>query len=80
MITVYTKTGCGQCIATIRDLTRRGITHQTVDLEGNPTARWHVTADLGLSSAPAIEVTDRRGNFRDAWAGYRPDKIANLAA
>ena len=72
-ITVYSKTACVQCNATYRALDSKGISYTVVDLEQHPEAVDEFKA-RGLMQAPVV-VTDT-----DAWAGFRPDKIATLAA
>ena len=72
-ITVYTKPQCVQCGATIKALDKAGITYELVDLTTDIDARDYVMA-LGHLQAPVV-VTDT-----DHWAGFRPDRIKNLAA
>lgn len=71
-ITVYTKTDCVQCDATIRALNKAGLDYRTVDLTIDADALDYVRA-LGHCQAPVI-VTDN-----DNWAGHRPDRIKALA-
>ena len=72
-ITVYTKPQCVQCGATIKALDKAGITYELVDLTTDTDARDYIMA-LGHLQAPVV-VTDT-----DHWAGFRPDRIKNLAA
>lgn len=72
-ITVYTKPRCVQCGATIKALDKAGITYELVDLTTDTDARDYIMA-LGHLQAPVI-VTET-----DHWAGFRPDRIKNLAA
>lgn len=71
-ITVYTKPQCVQCGATIKALDKAGIAYELVDLATDTDARDYVMA-LGYLQAPVV-VTPT-----DHWAGFRPDRIANLA-
>lgn len=73
MITVYTKPSCVQCTATFRALDARGLEYRSVDLSQDPGALDVVKA-MGYMQAPVV-VTDN-----DHWSGFRPDKIATLAA
>lgn len=73
MITVYTKPSCVQCNATFRALDARGLEYRSVDLSEDPNALDVVKA-MGYMQAPVV-VTDN-----DHWSGFRPDKIATLAA
>jgi glutaredoxin-like protein NrdH len=71
-ITVYTKPGCPQCIATLRALDRVGLACDTVDLTDDTEARDY-TLSLGYLQAPVVIAGGHH------WSGYRPDRIANLA-
>lgn len=72
MIVVYSKPACVQCVATARELERRGIPYKYVDLTQD-SAALNVVQNLGYRQVPVV-VT---GN--DHWSGFRPDKIALLA-
>ena len=72
-IPVYTKPQCVQCGATIKALDKAGISYELVDITADAAARDYVMA-LGHLQAPVV-VTDT-----DHWAGFRPDRIKNLAA
>lgn len=70
-ITVYTKPECIQCDATKRELMRRGITYNTVDLTKSAEALEKVK-QLGYRQTPVV-VTPT-----DHWSGFRPDKLKAL--
>ncbi|GAA4671909.1 glutaredoxin-like protein NrdH [Frondihabitans cladoniiphilus] len=72
-ITVYSKPSCVQCTATYRALDNKGIEYEVFDVSVDEKALETVKA-LGYLQAPVI-VTDE-----DHWSGFRPDKIAGLAA
>ena len=72
-ITVYTKPSCVQCTATYRALDNKGIEYEVFDVSVDEKALVTVKA-LGYLQAPVV-VTDE-----DHWSGFRPDKIAGLAA
>ncbi len=72
-ITVYTKPSCVQCNATYRALDAKGIEYEVHDVSEDAVALEQVKA-LGYLQAPVV-VTDE-----DNWSGFRPDKIAELAA
>ncbi|KQQ26801.1 MULTISPECIES: glutaredoxin-like protein NrdH [unclassified Frondihabitans] len=72
-ITVYTKPSCVQCTATYRALDNKGIEYEIFDVSVDEKALETVKA-LGYLQAPVV-VTDE-----DHWSGFRPDKIAGLAA
>lgn len=71
MIKVYTKPSCVQCNATYRDLDKRGIEFQKIDISRDVEALEY-TKSLGYMQAPVV-VTEN-----DHWSGYRPDKISEL--
>ncbi|WP_431031182.1 glutaredoxin-like protein NrdH [Plantibacter sp. RU18] len=72
-ITIYTKPSCVQCTASYRALDSAGVDYAVVDLSVDHAA-VDLVKDLGYLQAPVI-VTDV-----DHWSGFRPDKIATLAA
>lgn len=72
MITVYSKPACVQCSATTRELDRKGIPHEYIDLMEDSDAMDKVRA-LGYMQVPVVVAGD------DHWAGFRPDKIGQLA-
>ena len=72
-ITVYTKPQCVQCGATIKALDKAGLEYTLVDITADAAARDYVMA-LGHLQAPVVATAD------DHWAGFRPDRIKNLAA
>jgi glutaredoxin-like protein NrdH len=72
-VTLFTAPSCVQCTATKRALDQRGITYDVVDISQDLEARDRFVA-MGHRSAPVVVVGD------DNWSGFRPDKIAALAA
>ncbi|MFC9840662.1 glutaredoxin-like protein NrdH [Rhodococcus sp. NPDC127530] len=72
-VTVYTKPDCVQCNATYRALDKEGIDYSIVDLTENPSSRDRVMG-LGYLQAPVVVAGDQH------WSGFRPDRIAALAA
>lgn len=72
-ITVYTKPSCVQCTATYRALDGKGIAYETVDVSVDEQALETVKA-LGYLQAPVVVAEGEH------WSGFRPDKIAELAA
>jgi glutaredoxin-like protein NrdH len=71
-VTVFTKPSCTQCNATYRALDKKGIAYNTVDISADEEALTRLKA-LGFGSAPVVETPT------DSWAGFRPDKIEELA-
>lgn len=72
MITVYSKPACVQCTATTREMDKKGIEYQYVDLTEDDAA-METVANMGYRQAPVVVAGD------DHWAGFRPDKIGALA-
>ena len=72
-ITVYHKPACVQCEATMRQLEKRGLSYDAVDLTQDEEAFWRCAA-AGYRSAPIIAIGDQL-----SWSGFRPDLIDALA-
>ncbi|MBS3180012.1 MULTISPECIES: glutaredoxin-like protein NrdH [unclassified Pseudoclavibacter] len=72
-IAVYSKPSCVQCTATYRALDKAGIEYEIFDVSTDDKALQTVK-ELGYMQAPVVIAGD------DHWSGFRPDKIAGLAA
>lgn len=77
-VEVYSKPACPQCNATHKALDKLKLAHPDldvvhVDLTLDPAAAAMVK-ELGYSSAPVVIAG------ADHWSGFRPDRIAKLAA
>jgi len=72
-VKVMTRPSCVQCTATYRALDAKGIEYDVIDLSQDEAALEEAKA-LGYLQAPVV-ITDE-----DHWAGFRPDKIDELAA
>ncbi|WP_052372157.1 glutaredoxin family protein [Nocardia otitidiscaviarum] len=70
-IVLYSKPGCGQCVATAKALTARGIPFVKVDVSVDANAAARVR-DLGYRSLPVVVVGDMH------WSGFQLDKIQQL--
>lgn len=75
IVKVYTKPACMQCEMTKTVLKAKGIEFELVDVTINEAALEYVTEELGYSAAPVVVVDDQLH-----WAGFQPDRIAQLAA
>jgi glutaredoxin-like protein NrdH len=73
MITVYTKPSCVQCDATKRMMDKLKIKYSSVDVTVD-TEAFEMLLDKGFKSVPVVVTDD------DAWAGFNPDKISELAS
>lgn len=72
-VTVYSTPSCVQCKQTYRELEKRGITYNVVDLASDDAAMSRMKG-LGYAQAPVVEAGE------EMWAGFRPDLIRKLAA
>lgn len=72
-ITVYSKPACVQCDATYRALDKRGLDYTVVDISQDAEA-LDMVRSLGYMQAPVVVADDTH------WSGFRPDRIAALAA
>ena len=72
-IAVYSKPSCVQCTATYRALDKLGVEYEIFDVSTDEKALQTVK-ELGYMQAPVVIAGD------DHWSGFRPDKIAGLAA
>ena len=73
MITVYTKPACVQCDATKRMMDKLKIKYSVVDITEDQEA-FDMIISKGFKSAPVV-ITEN-----DAWSGFNPDKIGELAS
>ncbi len=71
MITIYSKPACMQCIATTREMDKKGIEYIYVDLTKDDSAMAKIES-LGYRQVPVVVAGD------DHWTGFRPDKIGAL--
>lgn len=71
MVTVYSKPACIQCTATTREMDRKGISYDVIDLTKDADA-FETVKGLGYMQAPVV-IADE-----DHWSGFRPDKIGAL--
>ena len=74
LTTVYTKPACVQCNATVKALDKAGISYEKIDVNENAEARDYVLS-FGYLALPVVHVSPTVH-----WAGFRPDRVADLAA
>lgn len=70
-LTLYTSPSCRDCLSTKRDLNKRGIDYEEIDLSTNPELVDALRAE-NFQKMPVVKVGDR------SWSGYQPDEIAAL--
>ncbi len=71
--TVYTSQGCVACAATKRQLDKAGVTYAEVDVRTDQDALDRLKA-MGYLELPVVV------DGAEHWSGYRPDRVAALAA
>lgn len=75
-IVLYTKPGCGPCMATRHALESRGVPFETVNVMDDDAALDAIKA-LGYLTVPVVLVQD--GHAAEHWGGFQLDRIADLA-
>lgn len=75
-VTVYTKPGCGPCMATQHAMESRGIAHEVIDVMDDDAALDAIKG-LGYLTVPVVLVQD--GHAAEHWGGFQLDRIADLA-
>lgn len=71
-VTVYSKPACVQCVATYKELEKRGVDHNVIDITKDQDA-FAMVQGLGYMQVPVVVAGD------DHWGGFRPDKIGTLS-
>lgn len=67
-VIVYTTPNCMQCEMTKKELTKRSIEFDTIDVSTDKEAHEFLTSK-GVRSMPCVTYKD------DLWTGFRPDKL-----
>jgi len=70
-ITVWSTPNCVQCMMTKKEMDRRGIVYEAMDLTEHPE-QLEAFKEQGLLQAPIV-TTDVK-----VWSGFRLDKIKSL--
>lgn len=71
LISVFTKPNCIQCEMTKKEMDKRGIEYEELNLENHPEA-VEAFIEAGLLAAPIV-ITDIK-----RWSGFRLNKIESL--
>ena len=77
-ITVYSTPNCVACRQTKRLLTRQGSPYVESHISEAPYSIPELK-ELGYQTAPFVQVLDNTGGLIDEWAGFKPDRIKELA-
>lgn len=72
-VTVFSRKGCGACVATRRALDLKGIAYEVRDVTGNEDAIEQLR-EMGFQQLPVVTAEGMT-----AWSGMRPDKLDELA-
>lgn len=79
-ITVYTQPGCMPCAATVRKLSQLGIAHTAIPADDiSPGLLDTAISEHGAERTAPLVVIEERGEIQQAWGGYRPERIVDLA-
>ena len=70
---VYTKPMCRDCESTKTLMRANGVIFTEIDITQDAEALQLVRDFYGFSQAPVVVTAE------DAWSGYQPDKIRELA-
>lgn len=71
--TIYTKPMCRDCDSTKTLMRANGVVFTEIDITQDAEALQLVRDFYGFSAAPVVVTAE------DAWSGYQPDKIKELA-
>lgn len=74
-VTVYSKPSCIQCEMTKMYLDQNKIKFETVDVFETEGALEKIKS-YGFQGMPVVVIDD---NFENAWVGYNPDRLEELA-
>ena len=74
-ITLLGKPNCVACVATERELAKKGLDFNKIDITTDLTA-YDRAISLGHMAAPVVIVEETGEN----WSGFRPERIASLVA
>lgn len=72
-ITIYTKPGCQQCVATKQLFEKAGHAPAFIDITKDTAAENRVRA-LGYLSLPVVYIDNN-----NHWFGFRPDLIGEIS-
>lgn len=76
MVVVYSKPGCGSCVATKRALDKAGVRYETVDVSVDFEARDMLGA-YGFGAMPVVAPTGDVGSW---FGGFNLDRLREVIA
>lgn len=78
-VELLSKPACVQCDATHMTLDEMNVEYTTKDMSKDKDA-LALAKSFGFMQAPVVVVRDAAGAIVDKWSGFRPEKIAAIAA
>lgn len=76
MVVVYSKPGCGSCVATKRALDKAGVSYETVDVSVDSAAR-EMLVERGFGAMPVVAPTGDVGSW---FGGFNLDRLREVIA
>ena len=76
MVVVYSKPGCGSCIAPKRVLDKAGVEYRSVDVSVDSAAR-DMLVEAGFSAMPVVAPTGDVGSW---FGGFQLDRLREVIA
>lgn len=81
MVRIATTPSCVRCKIVSRDLTRKGIPHEIVDVTTRENAEFaQQLRELGYKEVPVVVPVRPTAGLPAHWSGVRPDLHGRLAA
>lgn len=83
-ITIYGRQGCGQCEQTKKQLDRKGLGYNEIDIDADEAARKLVADSAArlkpITILPMVVVKHEGSGNAEVWHGFRYDNIKALTA
>lgn len=76
MVVVYSKPGCGSCVATKRALDKAGVEYRSVDVSVNPGAR-DMLVEAGFSAMPVVAPGEDVATW---FGGFQLNRLREVIA
>lgn len=76
MVVVYSKPGCGSCVATKRVLDKAGVRYANVDVSVDSGAR-DMLVEAGFSAMPVVAPGDDVGSW---FGGFQLNRLREVIA
>ena len=76
MVVVYSKPGCGACVASKRVLDKAGVSYETVDVSVDSEAR-DMLVEAGFSAMPVVAPGEDVGSW---FGGFQIHRLREVIA